>query len=127
MPIRRRTYCRSAAWGVRNERSPSLSALFESPVQLHTSGMKAAADNQDNNGSERNLTLAAYDGLLTQIISGELPGGTIIEERALLPVLGVSRTPLQEALGCLQGEGFLVRQRRKLVVHQFTDRDFIEI
>jgi DNA-binding GntR family transcriptional regulator len=60
-------------------------------------------------------------------MSGALPGGTIIEERALTEELGLSRTPLREALGRLEGEGYLVRQGRKLVVHTITERDFIEI
>jgi DNA-binding GntR family transcriptional regulator len=56
-----------------------------------------------------------------------LPGGAIIEERALTEELGLSRTPLREALGRLEGEGYLVRQGRKLIVHTITERDFMEI
>jgi DNA-binding GntR family transcriptional regulator len=72
-------------------------------------------------------TATVYETLLDGIINGGLPGGMIVEERALLEILNVSRTPLREALGRLQGEGLLVRQGRKLVVHHVTDRDFIEM
>lgn len=75
----------------------------------------------------RNRRWEAYDFLTDRILSGALPGGTIIEERALTEELGLSRTPLREALGRLEGEGYLVRQGRKLVVHTITERDFIEI
>jgi len=74
-----------------------------------------------------NRTAAVYETLLDSIINGVLAGGTIVEERVLVDALGVSRTPLREALGRLHGEGFLVRQGRKLVVHQISERDFIEI
>ena len=75
----------------------------------------------------RNRRWEAYDFLVDRIIAGALPGGTIIEERALTEELGLSRTPLREALGRLEGEGYLVRQGRRLVVHTITERDFMEI
>lgn len=61
------------------------------------------------------------------ILDGRLAGGTIIEERKLTHEFRVSRTPLREALGRLEGEGFLYRQGRKLVVKPVTLRDFVEI
>ena len=84
---------------------------------------------QDALRSERQIsrTAAVYETLLDSIINGVIAGGTIVEERVFVEVLGVSRTPLREALGRLQGEGFLVRQGRKLVVHRISERDFIEI
>jgi DNA-binding GntR family transcriptional regulator len=74
-----------------------------------------------------NRTTAVYETLLDNIIDGTIAGGTIVEERALVDLLDVSRTPLREALGRLQGEGFLIRQGRKLVVHHISERNFIEI
>lgn len=85
----------------------------------------------DGNGSltiaARNRRWEAYDFLLDRILGGELCGGAIIEERALTEELSLSRTPLREALGRLEGEGYLVRQGRKLVVHTVTERDLMEI
>jgi DNA-binding GntR family transcriptional regulator len=72
-------------------------------------------------------TATVYETLLDGIINGRLPGGMIVEESALIEILNVSRTPLREALNRLQGEGFIVRQGRKLVVHHVTDRDFMEM
>lgn len=88
--------------------------------------------NREANGSPlamdiQNRTATVYETLVEQIVNGTIAGGTIVEERALVSLLGVSRTPLREALGRLQGEGFLVRQGRKLVVHHVAERDFIEI
>ena len=39
------------------------------------------------------------------IVNRELPSGTVIQERKLAGSLGVSRTPMREALGRLEGEG----------------------
>jgi DNA-binding GntR family transcriptional regulator len=74
-----------------------------------------------------NLTTSAYTALLDMILDGRLPGGTIIEERRLTEVLSLSRTPLREALGRLEGERFIRRQGRRLVVHRLTERELIEI
>jgi DNA-binding GntR family transcriptional regulator len=78
-------------------------------------------------GGGRNRAATAYEIVLDMILDGLLPGGTIVEENLLAANLGFSRTPLREALGRLQGEGFILRQGRKLVVHSVTERDFIEI
>lgn len=48
--------------------------------------------------------------VLDRIIRGELAGGTRINETHLASELGVSRTPLREALLGLQREGFLVAE-----------------
>lgn len=88
---------------------------------------QTTVENALNSARQGNRTAAVYETLLDSIINGSIAGGTIVEESALVELLGVSRTPLREALGRLQGEGFLIRQGRKLVVHQVSERDFIEI
>ncbi|MBP3039818.1 GntR family transcriptional regulator [Bacillaceae bacterium Marseille-Q3522] len=52
----------------------------------------------------------AYAELKQRIINGELEPGKIIQEESLAEVLGVSRTPLREAIQRLEIEDFLVRQ-----------------
>ena len=74
-----------------------------------------------------NLTETAYATVLGMILDGHLAGGTIIEERALTETLGISRTPLREALGRLEGERYIRRQGRKLVVHRLTERELLQI
>lgn len=50
---------------------------------------------------------AAYAALRQQIISGELPPGAPLSERALCEELKVSRTPLREAIKILAREGLI--------------------
>lgn len=65
---------------------------------------------------ERNsLAEVAYDSVFRMILSRELPGGTVIQERKLADALGISRTPTREALVRLEGEGWLVRLTERLL------------
>lgn len=68
--------------------------------------------NQNHNGG---LAGTAYDCVLEMIVNRELPSGTVIQERKLAGSLGVSRTPMREALGRLEGEGWLVRLTDRLL------------
>jgi DNA-binding GntR family transcriptional regulator len=59
--------------------------------------------------------------LRDMIIEGELPAGERINETALYPRLGVSRTPLREALKALASEGLVeLVPNRGAVVCKFT-------
>lgn len=72
------------------------------------------------------LTDAAYRTVLGKILSHELPGGSVIQERKLAESMGVSRTPMREALGRLEGEGLLVRlTERLLTVRVITLEDYL--
>jgi DNA-binding GntR family transcriptional regulator len=51
----------------------------------------------------------------------------IVRERPLAAELGVSRTPLRQALGRLESEGFLVRQNRVVQVRRIDLPTVIEI
>ena len=55
--------------------------------------------------SVRSLSELAYERLLDMLLSGELPAGTILQERRLAVALKISRTPIREALGRLEAEG----------------------
>lgn len=59
----------------------------------------------------RQLTLAdqAYRAIRTRILNGQLAMGEFIREQEVSEALGVSRTPVREALGRLASEGFLER------------------
>jgi DNA-binding GntR family transcriptional regulator len=60
-------------------------------------------------GSGRTLAQAAYEVVRERIVAGELAPLTFIREEELAGAMGVSRTPVREALGRLASEGFLER------------------
>ena len=70
---------------------------------------------------------AAYDHILEAILSGAFPGGTALTERRLGEDLGLSRTPVREALGRLEAEGFVMRRGRASVVRTISVQEFLEI
>lgn len=85
---------------------------------------------QDSGNVGRDTTSAsgrAYSTLLDMIVTHELPTGTVLREKLLAETVGVSRTPLREALNRLEGEGLVARQsNRSLIVKPITVRDYIE-
>lgn len=58
------------------------------------------------NGGRQNVTLA-HERLREAILSGKLPAGAPISQVRLAEELGVSRTPLREALRLLEREGLV--------------------
>ncbi|NVN11587.1 GntR family transcriptional regulator [Nguyenibacter vanlangensis] len=75
----------------------------------------------------RSLTDATYEHVLDLILSRRLPGNTIIQERRMAEELGVSRTPMREALGRLEGEGLIVRHGpRTLAVRLVSLEEFLQ-
>jgi DNA-binding GntR family transcriptional regulator len=76
----------------------------------------------------KSLSNQAYERILDMMLSGELPGGTILQERRLAEALTISRTPTREALSRLENEGLVTRQfGRLLTVRELTVHEFIEI
>ncbi|UYK41527.1 GntR family transcriptional regulator [Microbacterium terricola] len=63
----------------------------------------------------------AYDTLLDEIQSGLLSPGTVLGEVEQAARLGVSRTPLREALGRLAADGLVAQQSARVTV--VTDID----
>jgi DNA-binding GntR family transcriptional regulator len=57
------------------------------------------------------MTLAdqAYDAIRSRILRGGMAPGEFVREQDVSEALGVSRTPVREALGRLASEGFLER------------------
>ncbi|MCQ9618045.1 GntR family transcriptional regulator [Paenalcaligenes niemegkensis] len=69
-----------------------------------------------------------YLKLLGMIQSGQLPRNSQLQERHLADMLGVSRTPVREALRRLENEGLAVRVARgQLMVKEPATREYIEI
>ena len=67
----------------------------------------------------------AYASLLEEIQSGELAPGTVLGEVEQAARLGVSRTPLREALGRLVADGLVAQQSPRVTVVTDIDTDDI--
>jgi DNA-binding GntR family transcriptional regulator len=70
----------------------------------------------------------AYDALRARILSGQLAPGSTFSQVQLAQQLGISRTPLREAVRRLQSEG-LVRSEhnRRVRVSPLSTRDFEQL
>jgi len=67
----------------------------------------------------------AYQTLLDEIQSGALTAGTVLGEVEQAARLGVSRTPLREALGRLAADGLVVQASPRVTVVSEIDADDI--
>jgi DNA-binding GntR family transcriptional regulator len=66
--------------------------------------------------------------LRQRIFDGELPPGTFLDEVTLAQAMGISRTPLREALKVLTAEGLVRHEpRRGCFVAEVTEQDLDEI
>ncbi|MHB2167428.1 GntR family transcriptional regulator [Alsobacter sp. R-9] len=54
-----------------------------------------------------------HETLRRAIIAGDIPSGTVLNERKVATELGVSTTPLKEALRRLEGEGLVLTEPRR--------------
>jgi DNA-binding GntR family transcriptional regulator len=61
--------------------------------------------------SQPNASLAeeVYHRLRDDVLTGRLRGGAVVQERRLAAQLGVSRSPLRDAIGRMEGQGLIVR------------------
>lgn len=74
------------------------------------------------------LTKLAYDRLRESILSGQMTSGEIYNEMALAKEMGVSRTPVREALLELASQGLVTFLPRKgVMVNYFAERDVEEV
>ncbi len=74
------------------------------------------------------LSVMAHKALMDMLLSGELAPNEVVTERQIAIRLGISRTPMREAVRRLEGERFLERQRSgALVVRALPIEDFINI
>lgn len=73
----------------------------------------------------KNVSLAdqVYDVIEQNILNGDYPVGEILSESRLTEELGVSRTPIREALTRLQNERLIETTAAGTVVLGITDRD----
>jgi len=74
------------------------------------------------------LSRMAYDAIRSSILSGEMNTDEIYNEMKIAKNLGISRTPVREALLELSSQGLVTFLPRKgLVVNKFNARDIDEI
>ena len=70
----------------------------------------------------------AYGALLGQIQRGELASGAFLVESDLARALGVSRTPVREALRRLAADGLVLTEgHRRAVVREFSEDQVQEL
>jgi DNA-binding GntR family transcriptional regulator len=76
----------------------------------------------------KSLSDQAYERLLDMMLAGNLPAGTVLQERRLADSLKISRTPVREALGRLEFEGLVTRRFNRLpTVRQLSIDEFVDI
>ncbi|MDD3768739.1 MAG: GntR family transcriptional regulator [Aminobacterium colombiense] len=77
---------------------------------------------------KKNLASQAYDRIKKGILSLEFPPGSSLQERALAEELGVSRTPVREAVHRLSQEGWItVNSRRNIEVRSVSPVEIREV
>jgi DNA-binding GntR family transcriptional regulator len=83
---------------------------------------------RDAEGGVMRASEKAYRALLDDIVNGSLAPGTALAEVEQSARLGVSRTPLREALSQLRKDGLIEQQRgRGLTVTQISLDDIVEL
>lgn len=78
-----------------------------------------------NNG---NLSIKVYDDIKAMLIGIVFPPGSYLREQTLADKLGVSRTPVREALQRLSHEGWVqIGERKRIFVSPVTPQDIEEL
>lgn len=78
--------------------------------------------------SAQTLGRSAHGRLREMILTGELPAGTRLQEMAFAQRLGVSRTPVREAIALLISEGLVTRSGAGVpTVSSISLTDYMEI
>jgi DNA-binding GntR family transcriptional regulator len=74
------------------------------------------------------LSETVYEDLLEMILSGQLKPGQPVSELELSRTLGVSRTPVHEAVGLLAKDGLVIQAtNRRPVIAAFSGDDIFDI
>ena len=82
----------------------------------------------DDGPSRGKLTDRAYQHVRMAILTGRFPTGSVLAEGAVAAELGISKTPVRQALQMLSQDGLLeVGKRRQLIVRGFTPEHRDEI
>jgi DNA-binding GntR family transcriptional regulator len=80
-----------------------------------------------SSAGKRPLSGQVYDSLKSAIVAGRLPAATRLTETGVARSLGVSPTPVREALRRLAAEGLVeIAPWRGVTVRQLSDQDVVE-
>ena len=90
--------------GIASARSADIE---EGPMNKKRSGIYKIVNGSGRIPARRSLRLEAADKLRDLILLEELAPGTAVPERHLAEAMGISRTPLKDALRILEGEGLI--------------------
>jgi DNA-binding GntR family transcriptional regulator len=95
------------------------------PGEVASTAVKAGTDTSREDQSLHDETLTR---LRDHIVEGNIPDGGRVPERQLCEMLGISRTPLREALKVLASEGLVeLLPNRGARVRQLSERDLAEL
>jgi len=91
-------------------------------------GSMSAKKSKATKGNLQTNTDVAYDFLRERILSGEYPPGSFLSAQGLSKQIGVSRTPVRDALRLLEIDGLVdFTAHLGAVVKSFTIRDFLDL
>lgn len=77
--------------------------------------------------TDGNLADRVYAHIMKELAEGRMKSGGAIQESRIADMLGLSRTPVRDALGRLEGEGLLIREGRLLSVRRMTIKEFLDL
>lgn len=73
------------------------------------------------------LQAQAYENLKEWILSGRLDANTLYSETRMAAEMGISRTPMREALQCLSQDGYItVIPSKGFMIRQLNEKDMAE-
>lgn len=87
-----------------------------------------AGEGHDRDGGDNLLHAGVYSNLRRRLITGQIMPGVALSTRGLALELGVSQTPVREALSRLAAEGAVqIRSKRALVIPPMTPERFEDL
>ena len=83
--------------------------------------------NNSNINTKNSLQIQAYDYVKDQILTEKLASNVLYSETKLSAELGISRTPMREALHCLSQDGYItIIPSKGFMIRQLTKKDMLE-
>lgn len=78
-------------------------------------------------GSKSPLQIQAYEYLKDMILTGKLDSDTLYSETKMSAEIGISRTPMREAIQCLSQDGYItVVPSKGFMIRKLNEKDMLE-